>query len=112
MTNLESTNLGQTIEHLVVFGGVRVSPEVRAWLLGCGAARTTEVASEWLVPSLPYMRTVLPARDRLDLFRRTAIRDPRYRLHLDLTLAKVLQIISKSERWGRFEGLAFGTLKP
>jgi hypothetical protein len=112
MTNLESNNLAEAIEHLVVFGGVSVSPEVQAWLVGCGAARTTPAASEWLVPSLPYMRTILPARDCQDLFRRTAIRDPKYRLHLDLALAKVLQIIARSERWGRFEELAFGVLKP
>lgn len=112
MTNLKSNNLAETIERLVVFGGVPVSPDIQAWLSGCGAAKSTPPASEWLVPSLPYMRDILPARDCQDLFRRTAIRDPKYRLHLDLALANVLQIIARSERWGRFEQLAFGVLKP
>ena len=112
MTTLEASNLSETIEHLVVFGGVTTSPELQAWLIGCGIARPAPGQSKWLVPTLPYLNSVLPAKDRQDLFRRTAIRDPLYRLHLDLALARVLQIIAKSERWTQFEKLAFGELSP
>lgn len=112
MTTLEASNLSDTIERLVVFGGVSASPELEAWLLACGIARPAPRQTEWLVPTLPYLESVLPADDRQDLFRRTVIRDPQYRLHLDLALARVLQIIAKSERWTRFEELAFGVLSP
>lgn len=112
MTTPEASDLSETIEHLVVFGGVTTSPELQTWLVACGIARPAPSHSKWLAPTLPYLNAVLPAKDRQDLFRRTAIRDPLYRLHLDLALARVLQIIAKSERWTRFEDLAFGALSP
>lgn len=65
-----------------------------------------------MVPTLSYLRSVLPARDRLDLMRKTKVRDPQYRLHLDLSMARVIQIIARGERWKRFEELVFGALAP
>lgn len=112
MTTMEITTLSETSERLVVFGGATAPSELQGWLVSCGIARHAPGQTQWMVPTLPYLRSVLPAKDRQDLIRKTVIRDPQYRLHIDLSLARVLQIIAKSERWTRFEELAFGILGP
>src|SRR5687768_16971906 len=99
----ELGNLSELIERLVVFGGATAPQECRSWLASCGIAQPIPEQTQWVVPSVSYLRSVLPARDRLDLMRKSAVRDPQYRLHLDLTLARVIQVIASGERWKLFE---------
>ena len=108
----ELGNLSEVIERLVVFGGATAPQEFHSWLFSCGIAQPVPEQQKWVVPTVSYLRSVLPARDRLDLIRKSAVRDPQYRLHLDLTIARVIQVIASGERWKRFEELSFGVLRP
>jgi hypothetical protein len=109
---MEILYLGEIIERLVTFGGATAPQEFHHWLVSCGVAQLAQGQIRWMVPTMSYLRSVLPARDRLDLMRKTTVRDPRYRLHLDLSIARVIQIIARGERWNRFEELVFGVISP
>ena len=109
---MEIEVLSETIENLVVFGGAAAPLELRPWLVSCGVAQIAPGQTQWMIPKLSYLHSVLPAKDRRDLIRKTVIRDPHYRLHLDISIARVLQIIASGGRWARFDELAFGVLRP
>ncbi|OJH38240.1 hypothetical protein [Cystobacter ferrugineus] len=102
--------LAPTLETLATYGGGRPASEHISWLRDVGAA--VEDPTAWTLPSIVWLEAVAPARDRLDVLRRTAIRDPGYRAHLDLSLASVLSTIGSAERWKRFEELIQGPLLP
>lgn len=109
---MEARYLGEIIERLVAFGGATAPQEFHHWLVSCGVTQLAQGQTNWMVPTMSYLRSVLPARDRLDLLRKTTMRDPYYRLHLDLSMARVIQIIARGERWKRFEELVFGVISP
>lgn len=100
--------LAPTLETLATYGGVRPVSDHLSWLRGVGAVVEAEAA--WTLPSIVWLDAVAPARDRLNVLRCTAIRDPGYRAHLDLSLASVLSAIGVAERWKRFEELILGPL--
>jgi hypothetical protein len=108
----ELKNLSEVVERLTVFGGATAPQQCHDWVVSCGIAQIVPKQPQWVVPTVSYLRSVLPAKDRPDLIRKTAVRDPQYRLHLDLVIARVIQLIARSERWTRFEELSFGILRP
>src|SRR5881397_419788 len=96
-----------TLETLATHGGARPVSDHVAWLRSVGAA-VASPGTDWAVPSSTWLEAATPARDRLDVLRRTVIRDPGYRAHLDLALSSVLFAIGITERWRRFEELVRG----
>jgi hypothetical protein len=101
--------LGVVLESLAICGAVEANSTVAAWISSVGAAHPDKTG-EWLCTDRDWLRHVLPAVGRLDLLRRTAIRDPLYRFHLDTIVAEVVGLIGKSARWHRLDELLFGPL--
>lgn len=99
----------RNVGELARFGGVLSDTPYAAWLRLVGAVQDSP-DSPWLYTDGHWLATATPASSPLDLLRRTAIRDPQYRFHLDLTLAQVLQAVGTAARWIRFEDLLFGPL--
>jgi hypothetical protein len=98
-----------TLEGLATHGGARPRHDHAVWLRSVGAAVPSS-ETDWAVPTLSWIESAVPARDRVDILRRTAIRDPGYRAHLDLVLASVLHAVGRAERWRRFDELVQGPL--
>jgi hypothetical protein len=63
-------------------------------------------------PTQQFLCHALPAADSKDLLRRVAVRDAKYRLHIDLSMCSVIHSVAVSERWRRLEELVFGQCKP
>lgn len=103
--------LGSVIDRLVTFGGARVPEPWRPYLAAVGVAASA-TNGEWMYPTQPFLQHALPARDRDDLIRRVAVRDPQYRLHVDLCLCSIVHSVAVSERWSRMEELLFGRCRP
>jgi hypothetical protein len=103
--------LGQTLEHLVTYGGARVPDGWQAFLRRVGIAGFAD-DKVWMWPTQHFLRDALPARDSADLMRRALIRDPLYRLHLDLCLLSVIHTVAIAERWNRFEEILFNACLP
>lgn len=100
--------LAPTLESLATYGGARATNDHVSWLRDVGVA--VQIPAGWTVPCSAWLQAAAPARDSLDVLRRTAIRDPGYRSHLDLSIAAVLSAIGVAERWRRFEELLQGAL--
>jgi hypothetical protein len=107
----ELDRLLPTLERLATYGGARPDASLAGWLRTVGAVAISP-ESDWAVPTTSWLDCATPANDALDLLRRTAVRDPGYRAHLDLVLASVLHTIGIAERWKRFEELIQGSLQP
>ncbi|MCI0390298.1 MAG: hypothetical protein MOB07_16230 [Acidobacteria bacterium] len=103
----EIDKLIPALEQLACCGGVSTNVNDGDWLLLVGAAWKNEETG-WLLADWEWIDSSLPARDELDLLRKTAIRDPRYRFHLDVMISSVLQAIARSCRWARLEELLGG----
>lgn len=106
--------LASAVDRLVTCGGARMPANAAAYLQFVGVA-AGEGEEEWAWPTQPFLRTALPAADKTDLLRRVVIRDPQYRLHIDLSLCSVIHAVAVAERWQRLEELLFGacqTLTP
>ena len=99
--------LPTVLERLVSYGGAMVPEPWRQWLTCVGAARPAE-SSGWMTPNRRWLHDVLPVKDSDTLIRRTAIRDPLYRLHLDICLASVIHAIGVAGRWQRLEDVVLG----
>lgn len=102
---LEIERLGPALERLATFGGVSRASVTSPWLELVGVA--VEVEGEW-VARTSWLEPALPAHDASQLLRRTVIRDPLYRLHLDAVLGFVLTSIATDKRWARLEELLVG----
>lgn len=96
-----------SLEELACCGGLRFGVEGENWLLLTGAS-SEDRESGWLLADPDWVRSVLPASNELELLRRTAIRDPLYRFHLDVLVSQVLQAVARFERWARLEELLAG----
>lgn len=103
--------LRSVIDRLVTHGGVKVPAHWRAYLASVGVAASV-TDGDWMYPTQPFLQHALPARDLNDLVRRVAVRDPLYRLHVDLCLCSVIHSVAISERWNRMEELLFGPCRP
>ena len=99
---------------LATFGMAKVCSQHRAWLSAIGVISDThEPAGSWASPS--WLDVSTPAKNKRELLRKVLIRDPLYRLHIDLMVSAVLQAVGASTRWKRFEELlhgAFGVFCP
>lgn len=104
--------VSEVIEPLIAYGGAQARDDLRLWLEQSGVAYGVAGAPDWVTPARSYLRHTLPYRDRKDLLRKTVIRMPSYRLHLDLALCRVLHAIAAGERWSRFEKLVRDVMKP
>ena len=102
-------SLGEVLESLAQHGAVQPEATTGLWLRSVGAVHP-DSSGLWLFADRHWLRHVLPAADKIDLIRRTAIRDPLYHFHLDTMLAEVLEAIGRGARWQRLEGLLFGSL--
>lgn len=99
--------LATVVDRLVTCGGARVPKSTAAYLQYIGVACGDE-RNEWVWPNPAFIERALPANDASDLLRRAAVRDPRYRLHVDLAMFSVIHAVAVSERWKRLEDLLFG----
>ena len=101
------------LETLAVHGAVRSreGDDCIEWLQSIGVVQHSN-NPDWLVPLTRWVEDTLPATSDLELLRKTAIRDPRYRAHLDFSVCSVLNAVGKAERWARFEELLLGPYLP
>lgn len=103
------SRLENELVHLASFGGMTGDSPHCAWYESVGIARKEQdslaIIPEWTIQSLP-------ACSGIDLLRRSLLRDPLYRLHIDLLLANTLHTIGVTERWDRLEELVLGPLQP
>jgi hypothetical protein len=99
--------LAPVIDRLVTCGGARVPKDAAAYLryVGVGAS---DGMSDWMWPTQAFLSRALPASDINDLLRRVAVRDMRYRFHVDLSMCSVIHAVAISERWKRLEELLLG----
>ncbi|MDM4018183.1 hypothetical protein [Roseiconus lacunae] len=106
--------LASAVDRLVTCGGARIPVNSATYLQFLGIAAGGG-ENDWAWPTQSFLRTALPAADKTDLLRRVVIRDPQYRLHIDLSLCSVIHAVAVAERWQRLEELLFGacqTLAP
>jgi len=96
------------LEQLASLGAIPVGSASGDWLRATGIGHAS---GDVLRADEAWLRVTLPAHDAADLLRRSLIRDPKYRFHLDLTLAEVLCAIAKDGRWQRVEELLFGPFR-
>lgn len=99
--------LASAVDRLVTCGGARIPENAAAYLQSVGVT-TGDGEDEWTWPTQPFLRNALPAANGTDLLRRVVIRDPQYRLHIDLSLCSVIHAVAIAERWQRLEELLFG----
>ena len=93
---------------LALGGSVDLRSCSRRWLEAVGAARAS--AGERLVAIDDWLACALPAESAGELLRRTLLRDPLYRLHVDLLLMEVVAAVAAAARWRRLEEILFGDL--
>ena len=105
--HLDLDTLSDELGRLGVYGMARVLPGHVSWLETAGVAVQAETAGCLQVTSR-WLAAAVPARDAIDLLRKTLIRDSAYRLHLDLVMASVLHAVGASGRWVRLEELLSG----
>jgi hypothetical protein len=102
--------LSPVVDRLVTCGGARVSQNIAGYLQYVGVAGVDE-ESDWIWPTQHFLRHALPAADATDLLRRVVLRDPQYRLYIDLSMCSVIHSVAVSERWQRLEDLLLGQCK-
>src|SRR3954471_16317113 len=94
------TAVESNLEDLSRLGGITSSCPYSRWLHVVGAVQNCPKA-EWLYTDVIWLAAATPASGPLDLLRRTAVLDPKYRFHVDILLAQVLHTIASSARWSR-----------
>jgi hypothetical protein len=93
---------------LALGGAVAPEPGVRDWLEAIGVSRTT--AGNLVVADEDWLACSLPSASADELLTRSLLRDPLYRLHVDLLVTEVVIAIGVSGRLSRLEDLVFGEL--
>jgi hypothetical protein len=78
------------------------------WLEAVGVARMTD--DKVTIADEDWLLCALPSPSAQDLLIRTLLRDPLYRLHVDLYLSEVVVAVGLSGRWSRLEKLLFEEL--
>lgn len=99
--------LESDLVHLATSGRVACTSEHADWLVEIGVATLKRGA---LLAHPDWLACALPCPSSTELLTRTALRDPRYRLHVDAMLAAVCADIGRSARWKRLEDLLTGPL--
>ncbi|MCG8602023.1 MAG: hypothetical protein MI807_17910 [Verrucomicrobiales bacterium] len=97
---------------MVAFGGHVVHDDDVDWYESRGIAFLHRGEDAILIPTKSYLSSTLPSIDLKELVRKTAIRDPRYRLYLDLLLCRVVVAIGAGNRWERLQELLEKKLHP
>src|SRR3954470_23044695 len=103
--------LTDVLQSLALNGAVPVSAIGGRWLASVGAVHR-DASEQWLCTDPEWFHNIARSRSLVDVVRRTAIRDPVYRFHVDTMVAEVLESIGRSGRWQRLEELLFGRLLP
>lgn len=106
--SFDPAKLLKYLVELALGGSVEPGPALREWLEAIGAAQAGD--GESVIADEDWLACSLPAASADELLVRTFLRDPLYRLHLDLALAEVVATIGISSRWQRLEELLFGEL--
>jgi hypothetical protein len=102
-------DLQGSLEELAVGGSISATVSCRDWLESICIAEAA--GANQLIGTQDWLHCSLPAPSGSDLLVRTLLRDPLYRLHIDLVLAGVVSAIGTSGRWRRLEELLFGDLQ-
>ncbi len=100
--------LQDLLVELALGGMLEKAPKCHRWLEGAGIAQATD--DEHLTPTEDWLSCSLPASSPADLLTRTLLRDPLYRLHVDVLVTEVVAAVGSSGRWQRLEDLLFGDL--
>ncbi|QDU37644.1 hypothetical protein Mal4_19590 [Maioricimonas rarisocia] len=100
-------SLEPVLEEIVTHGAAMAPKSWHQWLVATGVALPTPRAG-WLSATQCFLQDATPAPEPIDLVRCAAIRDPRYRLYLDVTLLSVMHTVGTTDRWQRLEDLLFG----
>ncbi len=100
--------LQDLLVELALGGLPEKAPLFRGWLEGVGIAQAAEDGH--LTPTEDWLSCALPAPSPADLLTRTLLRDPLYRLHVDVLVTMVVAAVGVSGRWQRLEDLLFGDL--
>lgn len=100
--------LEQALVDLAVRGHAASLPGEAAWFEQVGIAMRE--GDRWLAHP-DWLACALPAPSAKDLTVRTLLRDPWYRLHIDVAVAAVCRAIGSSERWKRLDELLAGPLR-
>src|SRR5262245_5889775 len=103
--------IGKLLQSLVSNGAAPAGVPEEVWLRSVVAVYP-DASGQWLCTDREWFRSVAGTHESVDIVRRTAIRDPLYRFHIDTMLAEVLQSIGRSGRWQRLEELLFGAALP
>ena len=103
-------NLERTVTELVTSGAADIPAELHPLLSSLGVAAELEGQNGWMAVALPFAQSALPVESASMLLRRVCLRDAKYRLLLDLSIAQIVQNIGRGERWTRLEELLIGPL--
>lgn len=101
--------LQSNLVELALGGAITPESGVRSWLESMAVVRAGD--AEAVVADEDWLACTLPSPRAEDLLVRTLLRDPLYRLHVDVALAAVIVAVGVSGRWPRLEELLFGDLK-
>lgn len=101
----ETATIKRHLSNLVCYGVSRLDGMDAQLFLQTGVAG---VAGDLLIADDLWLKSVLKARSIDELLRSMAIRQPEYRLHLDVVLGSLLCNIGRGERWQRLEDLIYG----
>ena len=100
--------LQDLLVELALGGMLEKAPERQVWLEMVGVAQAT--VDDRITPTEDWLACSLPAPSPADLLTRTLLRDPLYRLHVDVLVTQVVAAVGVSGRWQRLEDLLFGDL--
>ncbi|MEW8552655.1 MAG: hypothetical protein AB2605_02585 [Candidatus Thiodiazotropha sp.] len=95
---------------LATYGRGRVGESNSRWLSAIGILVDARGA-DGSQPRRTWLDATLPCADRRDLLCRSLLRDPNYRLHVDIVVGAILQTIGATGRWSRLEGLLFHSFR-
>lgn len=108
-TALDIEALQRDLERLATYGFGQLSETHGRWLDAVGIA--SRVDGALFHARTNWLSTTLPAQNLRDLLVRSLLRDPLYRLHLDVALSTVLQMVGATARWARLEDLLRGPFR-
>ncbi|MBT2989943.1 MAG: hypothetical protein KME65_13395 [Candidatus Thiodiazotropha sp. (ex Ctena orbiculata)] len=98
--------LVRDLEVLATYGRGRIRKSHRQWLNNIGVLVDGR-ESEEVQPRRDWLDKTLPCTDWRELLCQSLLRDPNYRLHVDIAVSAIIQTIGATGRWARFEALVF-----
>lgn len=96
------------LAQLALGDALLLETSVKSWLESIAVVRPCE--ADTVIADEDWLACALPSSSEEELLTRTLLRDPLYRLHVDIFLAEVVVAVGQSGRWPRLEELIFGEL--